>query len=129
MFVATNSHVKTKVGWTLIILSGVPWILMFAIPWIDVRNPVIVTGALYGISQLMWLMGIWCVGREVLTRLKKLLLRNPFCHSTSRIWRQVSQKRLINRQETSGIPHSTVLLHRKDYATIKSDKPSNDISS
>ena len=128
MFVATNTHVKNKVGWTLIILSGVPWMLMFAIPWTNIPHPVIVTAALYGLSQLMWIVGVWCVGREVLTRVKELVLRHPFCHSASEICKQVSQKRLIHRQDPSTTPHPTGLFKSQERGTINSDTPSNETS-
>ena len=77
MFVATNSHVKTKAGWFLIIMSGLPWSLMFVVPFMNISNPVFLAGLLYGLSQLMWLMGIWCVGREALKKINTFTNRYP----------------------------------------------------
>ena len=73
----TNTTMKQKIGWGLILLSGVPWVLIFAIPWLPVPYPVVSAGALYGLSQVMWLVGLWCVGRETLRNIKNWLLTHP----------------------------------------------------
>ncbi len=77
-------------------MSGVPWALMFAIPWMNLEtgvdleaseslNPtgyaVVLAGILYGLSQVMWIVGLWCVGRDGLSQVKSHVLNHTLVQS------------------------------------------------
>ena len=96
----THPNLRRKIGWSLILLSGAPWMLMFAIPWLSIPYPVLAAGVLYGLSQILWFVGLWCVGREVITHVKGTLVRVPFFKHLSRIWVTAVQHRPFEQRQS-----------------------------
>ena len=126
MYITTNSNLKGKIGWTLILLSGVPWMLMFVIPWVSIPQPLVVTGVLYGISQILWFVGLWCVGREVLTHVKGVLAALPSFRYISRVWMTVQQRHFVQRQSNIGIQSSTIGLTTQESSSITGSQHLNE---
>ena len=114
MNATTNKSLRSKIGWSLILLSGIPWMLMFAIPWFGIPHPIVATGVLYGLSQILWFIGLWCVGKEVIAHVKGLFWRLPFCRSLANSWGRALQKHSIQRQTNPALQSSTVSLTDKE---------------
>lgn len=74
--------------------------LMFAIPWLGIPYPVLAAGVLYGLSQILWFVGLWCVGREVITHVKGTLVRVRFFKYLSRIWVTAVQHRQFEQRQS-----------------------------
>ncbi len=115
MNATTNKSLRSKIGWSLLLLSGVPWMLMFAIPWLGVPHPIVATGVLYGLSQVLWFIGLWCVGKEVIAHMKRLFWQLPFCRSIAKSWNGALQKHYVQQQVTPVLQSSTVSLPDQDF--------------
>ena len=110
MLANTTTNLKRNVGWALILLSGIPWVLMFAAPWFPTPYPVVVTAILYGLSQLMWLAGIWCVGKEALTHIKSLLVRVPVVRNVIVGWTSFHRRQDMKQPSNIDLESSTTHL-------------------
>lgn len=42
---------------------------------------VLLAGLLYGLSQVMWIVGLWCVGRQGMSQLKSRILNQSLVQS------------------------------------------------
>ena len=115
MVTTANRSLRSKIGWGLILLSGVPWMLIFAIPWLGIPHPIVATGVLYGLSQVLWFIGLWCVGKEVIAQVKGLFWRLPFCRSLANSWNRTLQKHCVRRQTNPVLQSSAASVTDKGF--------------
>jgi len=122
MNATTNRSLRSKIGWSLILLSGVPWMLMFAIPWLGIPHPIVATGVLYGLSQILWFIGLWCVGKEVIAHVKGLFWRLPFCRSLANSWNRTLEKHYVEGNINPALQSSTAPVTDQGFNHLAVDK-------
>lgn len=75
-----------KLGVILLIVSFLPWLSAFAVPWmpLTLAQKAILTPALFVIGELLFWCGVLLVGKEVADRYRRWL-------SPRAVWKQIKQ--------------------------------------
>ncbi|MFM2311572.1 MAG: hypothetical protein RLZZ04_848 [Cyanobacteriota bacterium] len=77
---------KKNWGWGLVIISFVPWLLVFTLPWLPLANSqrLFATAVLIVMAEVIFWLGALVVGKQAIDRYRKHLN----WRSIRRVWKK-----------------------------------------